>query len=94
MQDYCALILSIRDYFAKNNFSKALIGMSGGIDSALVATLAVDALGVDNVKIIALPTRFNSSSSKVDAELCAKNLGLILDVIEIENIFESLLSIN
>ena len=89
MQDYCALILSIRDYFAKNNFSKALIGMSGGIDSALVATLAVDALGVDNVKIIALPTRFNSSSSKVDAELCAKNLGLILEVIEIENIFEN-----
>ena len=88
-QNYCAIILGIRDYFSKNNFSKALIGMSGGIDSALVATLAVDALGVDNVKIIALPTKFNSSSSLIDAELCAKNLGLHLEVIDIEDIFQN-----
>jgi len=89
MQNYCAIILGIRDYFAKNNFSKALIGMSGGIDSALVATLAVDALGADNVKIIALPTKFNSASSMIDAELCAKNLGLNLQVIAIEEIFQN-----
>lgn len=89
MQNYCAITLGIRDYFSKNNFSKALIGMSGGIDSALVATLAVDALGVNNVKIIALPTKFNSTSSMIDAQICAKNLGLNLEVIAIEEIFQN-----
>jgi NAD+ synthase len=62
--------------------------MSGGIDSALVATIAVDALGNDNVELYALPTKFNSKSSLDDAKLCAKNLQVDLKIIEIEEIFQ------
>jgi len=91
-QIYCAMILSLRDYLQKNNFSQVLLGMSGGIDSALVATIAVDALGSNNVKLYALPTKFNSRDSMIDAQTCAKNLAVELKAISIEEIFEQMLA--
>lgn len=90
-RDYSACVLALRDYVQKNGFKKVLLGMSGGIDSALVATIAVDALGSENVSIYALPSRFNSETSMIDAKNCAKNLGLNLEIISIESAFESIL---
>jgi len=86
---YLACILGLRDYIYKNNFKKVLLGMSGGIDSALVASIAVDALGEENVELYALPTRYNSKSSMEDALNCAKNLNAKLQVIDIEKIFKA-----
>ena len=91
-RDYLAVVLSLRDYVQKNGFHKVLLGMSGGIDSALVAAIAVDALGAKNVSLYALPSRFNSDASMVDALECAKNLGLKLEVISIEETFKALLA--
>lgn len=88
---YNACVLGLRDYIRKNNFTKVLLGMSGGIDSALVATIAVDALGSKNVSLYALPSRYNSETSMIDAQECAKNLGVNLEVISIEEIFETML---
>lgn len=85
---YNAIILGLRDYIHKNGFHKVIIGMSGGIDSALVATIAVDALGSKNVKLVALPTKYNSRTSMADALQCAKNLGVELEVIDIEPVVE------
>jgi len=90
-QDYSACVLGLRDYIQKNGFKKVLLGMSGGIDSALVATIAVDALGAENVALYALPTRFNSETSMIDAQNCAKNLSRDLNIISIESAFESML---
>lgn len=90
--NYSACVLGLRDYIRKNNFSQVLLGMSGGIDSALVAAISVDALGAENVKICALPTRFNSEASMFDAKECAKNLGLNLEVISIEKVFATMIS--
>jgi len=87
---YNATILSLRDYIHKNGFSKVLIGMSGGVDSALVATIAVDALGSQNVKLVALPTKYNSETSMNDALKAAENLGINLEVINIESAVEVL----
>ena len=87
-KNYQASVLALRDYVRKNNFHKIILGMSGGIDSALVATIAVDALGNENVELYALPTKFNSQSSMDDAKLCAKNLQVALKIIEIEEIFQ------
>ena len=83
---YQALVLGIRDYVKKNAFTKALIGLSGGIDSALTACLAVDALGKENVLTIFLPTVYSSPESKRDAEEVAKNLGLCLEELSIESL--------
>ena len=91
-RDYLAVVLALRDYVQKNGFHKVLLGMSGGIDSALVAAIAVDALGAKNVSLYALPSRFNSDASMVDALECAKNLGLKLEVISIEETFKALLT--
>ncbi len=91
-RDYLAAVLGLRDYVQKNGFKKVLLGMSGGIDSALVAAIAVDALGAENVALYALPSRFNSETSMVDALNCAKNLGLNLEVISIEKTFEAMLA--
>ncbi|MFT7098625.1 MAG: NAD+ synthase [Rickettsiales bacterium] len=82
---YNATIIALRDYVAKNGFKNVLIGMSGGIDSALVANIAVDALGSGNVKLVALPSKFNSEASMNDALEAARNLGVELDIINIEN---------
>jgi NAD+ synthase len=82
--------LGIRDYFKKNGFKEAIIGLSGGIDSALCANMAVDALGSHNVKLVALPSKFNSKTSFDDAYKCSDNLGVKLDVIPIEETFTAL----
>ena len=86
---YNCCILGIRDYLGKNGFQKIIIGMSGGIDSALCAAMAVDAIGSKNVKLMALPSKFNSKTSFDDAISCSKNLGIKLESIEINNIFSS-----
>ena len=67
-QDYRAMVQSLRDYMGKTGFKKALLGLSGGIDSALVATIAVDAIGADNVRCVMLPSEYTSQASLDDAE--------------------------
>ena len=72
---YCAMVLSLRDYVNKNGFPGVVLGMSGGIDSAICAAIAVDALGPDRVWCVMLPSRYTSRASLEDAEACAKALG-------------------
>jgi len=86
---YRALELGLLDYVKKNNFKKVLIGLSGGIDSALTATIAADALGSENVIGVAMPTKFNSPDSLKDAKNLATNLGIEMKIIEIENLTDS-----
>ena len=83
---YSALKLGLFDYVSKNNFEKVLVGLSGGIDSALTATIAVDSLGSNNVVGVALPSKYNTEESLVDARLLAENLDIEFKVIEIEEI--------
>lgn len=84
-----ALVLGTRDYVQKCGFQKVLIGLSGGIDSALVAVIAAEALGAENVMGVSLPSRFSSEGSLLDAESLAKNLGIAYEVISIEEPFQS-----
>ncbi len=77
--DYRAMVESLRDYFAKTGFKKALLGLSGGVDSALVATIAADALGPENVRCVMLPSEYTAKSSLEDARKMAGNLGCRLD---------------
>ncbi len=84
---YDALVLGTRDYIRKNGFEKVVVGLSGGIDSALVTTIAVDALGADNVAAVAMPSRYSSAGSLADAELLAENLGIRLLTVPIEAAF-------
>ena len=88
---YDALVLGIRDYVRKNDFDKVVIGLSGGIDSSLGAAIAVDALGLTNVVGVTMPSRYSSAASTSDAELLAKNLGIKLMIIPIENVFQTYL---
>lgn len=81
---YTALVLGLRDYVEKNGFPGVLIGMSGGVDSALTAALAVDALGPQRVWTVMMPSRYTSADSLEDASLCAKMLGTRHDTIGIE----------
>jgi len=81
---YNCLILGVRDYLQRNNFSKVIIGMSGGIDSALCACIAVDAIGSENVKLVALPSKYSSQTSRNDALECCANLAVELESISIE----------
>ena len=83
---YSALKLGLFDYVSKNNFEKVLVGLSGGIDSALTGSIAVDALGSDNVIGVALPSKYNTEESLFDARLLAENLDIEFKVIEIEEI--------
>lgn len=85
---YHALVLGTRDYIRKNGFKKAMVGLSGGIDSALTAAVAVAALGAENVIGITMPSKFNSPDTIGDAELCAKNLGIQFLTIPIGRILE------
>lgn len=85
---YDALVLGTRDYVLKNGFEKVLIGLSGGIDSSLVAAIAIDALGKSNVVGVAVASRYSSPSSVSDAELLAKNLDIKLMTIPIEKVFQ------
>lgn len=89
---YKALVLGTRDYMAKNSFKKVVIGLSGGIDSALVAAVAVDALGADNVVGISMPSRYSSQETQNDAIDLAKNLGIACKVIAIEEAFGAYLN--
>jgi len=86
---YKALVLGLRDYLHKCGFKSAVLGLSGGIDSALTAVLAVDALGRENVRGISLPSQFSSKGSLDDARVLAEKLGIQYDVIPIQPIFES-----
>ncbi len=90
---YDALVLGTRDYVHKNDFEKVVIGLSGGIDSALVATIAVDAFGPANVIGVAMPSRYSSPGSISDAELLAENLGISLITIPIEKVFQAYLEV-
>jgi NAD+ synthase (glutamine-hydrolysing) len=85
-----ALVLGIREYFQKQGFAKAILGLSGGIDSALVMALAVDALGAENIKAVLLPSRYSSDHSLKDAIDLAKNLNVSYDIISIEETFNAL----
>ena len=87
-----ALVLGIRDYVRKCGFSRVHLGLSGGIDSALVAVLAVKALGPERVEVFGLPSRYSSEGSITDARALAKNLGLTLKVVAIEDIFSAFLA--
>jgi len=88
---YQALVLGTGDYVRKNGFQKVVIGLSGGIDSSLVASIAADALGGENVIGVSMPSRYSSPGSKSDAEALARNLGIRLMVIPIEKTFSSYL---
>jgi len=81
---YEALLVGTRDYVAKNGFSDVVIGLSGGIDSTLVAAIAVDALGAGKVHGVSMPSRYSSEHSKSDAELLATNLGIDFRTIAVE----------
>ena len=86
---FAALSLGIRDYVRKCGFKSVLLGLSGGIDSALIAVLAAEALGAENVLGVAMPARYSSSGSLTDAELLAKNLGIRYEVLPIEPVFNA-----
>lgn len=88
-QIYDALVLGIRDYFAKMGFSKAVLGLSGGIDSALVAVLASEALGPENVLALLMPSQYSSDHSIKDAEDLARNLGINWQIIPIQPVVDS-----
>ena len=85
---YQALVLGTRDYVRKNGFQKVVIGLSGGIDSSLVATIATDALGPENVVGVGMPSMYSSRSSIEDAEALARNLGIPFHIIPIKEIFD------
>ena len=92
LQDlYRALVLGVHDYFAKQGFQKALLGLSGGIDSALVACIATEALGPENVLGISMPSRYSSEGSISDAKKLADNLGIGYKKIPIEEPFKDYL---
>ncbi|MCG3115928.1 MAG: NAD+ synthase [Candidatus Manganitrophus sp. SA1] len=90
---YSALTFGLADYVHKNGFKKGVIGLSGGIDSALTAAIAVDALGKENVIGVFMPSRYTSQESKEEAEMLARNLGIRLITLPIESPFESYLSL-
>ncbi len=87
-----AMVLGIKQYFQKLNFKKAILGLSGGIDSALVTYLAVKALGKENVLPVMMPSQYSSSHSITDSIDLCNNLGLPYETISIENVFDSLIS--
>jgi len=88
-QLFTALSLGIRDYVHKCGFKSVVVGLSGGIDSALTAVLGVDALGADKVMGVSMPARYSSSGSLTDAELLARNLGIRYEVLPIESVFQA-----
>jgi NAD+ synthase (glutamine-hydrolysing) len=84
-----ALVLGVGDYVRKNGFSEVILGLSGGIDSALTAALATDALGADAVHALAMPSPFSSPESVEDAVDCAERLGIRIDTVEITKVFDA-----
>jgi NAD+ synthase (glutamine-hydrolysing) len=87
-----ALILGIRDYFHKMGFSKAILGASGGIDSAVVQALAVEALGKENVRVLLMPSEFSSDHSVTDAEQLSRNLDNAYDIVPIKGVYDAFLT--
>lgn len=90
-QVYDALIMGIRDYFLKMGFSKAILGSSGGIDSAVTLAIACDALGKENVRAILMPSPYSTDHSVNDAVQLSKNLGNPYDIIRIDEVYQSFL---
>jgi NAD+ synthase (glutamine-hydrolysing) len=88
---WSALVLGLRDYVEKNGFKSVVLGLSGGIDSAVVATIAVDALGKERVFGVSLPSKYSSEHSKSDASVLAENLGIGYRTIEIEPVVQGFL---
>ncbi|HOQ04121.1 MAG TPA: NAD+ synthase [Anaerohalosphaeraceae bacterium] len=84
-----ALVLGTKDYVRKNSFSKVLIGLSGGVDSALTAAIAAEALGPENVIGISMPSRFNAAETRSDAQTVAANLGIGFHTLPIEEILSA-----
>ncbi|MEX0303517.1 MAG: NAD+ synthase [Leisingera sp.] len=82
-QDYRVMVESLRDYLGKSGFKKVLLGLSGGVDSAIVAAIAVDAIGAENVRCVMLPSEYTSEESLEDAEAVAKALGVHYDYVPI-----------
>ena len=88
---YNAIVLGIKDYFTKMGFTKAILGSSGGIDSAVTLALACTALGKDNVRAVLMPSQYSTGHSVSDAEQLSKNLQSAYDIIPVENIYNSFL---
>jgi NAD+ synthase len=88
--DYAACVLGLRDYVEKNRFKSVVLGLSGGIDSALCAAMATDALGADRVRCVMLPYRYTSKESIEDAAAIAKTLGVNYDIVPIESAVKGL----
>jgi NAD+ synthase (glutamine-hydrolysing) len=91
-QIHAALVLGTRDYVLKNGFTDVVIGLSGGVDSALVAAIAVEALGADHVHGVSMPSRYSSAGSRTDAQVLASSLGVDMQTISIEPAFSSYLA--
>jgi NAD+ synthase (glutamine-hydrolysing) len=89
---YEALVTGVRDYVQKNGFKEVVIGLSGGIDSALTAAIAADAIGKDKVHTVFMPSQYSAQQSKDDSKALVKNLGIFLDIIPISEILEMYLS--
>jgi NAD+ synthase (glutamine-hydrolysing) len=92
---YRALVMGTRDYVRKNGFQRVVIGLSGGVDSSVVASIAADALGPENVVGVSMPSRYSSDGSRTDAEALAKALGIELRLVQIEDVhvaYESMLA--
>jgi len=88
-----ALTLGLKDYLAKTGFKKVIVGLSGGIDSALVTYIAVNAVGKENVHVVMMPSKFSSEGSIKDSEKLIRNLGISSDKISIEPVFEKILEV-
>lgn len=86
---YSALVLGTRDYVHKNGFKEVVLGLSGGIDSAIVACVAADALGADKVRVLIMPSEYSSNETQSDAEILADNLGIRHDYIVITDVFDA-----
>ncbi|MDB5253138.1 MAG: synthetase [Flaviaesturariibacter sp.] len=87
-----ALVLGIRDYFGKMGFTRATLGASGGVDSAVVQALAVEALGAENVHVLLMPSHYSSDHSISDAEALCRNLGNAYDIIPIKDVYDAFIS--
>ena len=89
---YRALVLGVRDYVSKHGFPGVVIGLSGGVDSALTLALAVDALGAEHVQVVMMPSRYTSQMSRDDSAAQAARMGVAYSIIPIENVFEATLA--